>query len=446
MKRFLAGLLGLVMALSLAACGGAAQPASSAAAPASAPASSAASAAPVTLKMFSNVPDRTAGLGLLEETNLQKFASAYPNVTVETEQLQDEPYKMKLQTYMQSGDMPDLWMQWGSAAMLAPVVAGKYAAPLNPDDYKDFHFVPGALDAFTVDGVLYGLPKNADFWVLYYNQKILSDNGLEVPQTTDDLLAAAEVLNAKGITPVALSGKDQWPTAETLHNLIIRCMDDPAAFSAAVKAGNTSDNEAFQAGANELLRLIDGNVFQPSFNSDDYGTAKNLFIQGKAAMYLMGSWEMGMASDENIDAAVRDNIRAAKFPTVNGCSGDINSLVMWYGGGYAVNANSPHLAEAKELLYELLKPENYAKTAWQEQIVIPPMDYSAYMTGNENQLQKDLTDIMTSATYSTGDCFVDLHTPSFKTDSQNLVNQLSSKMVDTKDFFAQLDELAQENS
>ena len=74
------------------------------------------------------------------------------------------------------------------------------------------------------------------------------------------------------------------------------------------------------------------------------------------------------------------------------------------------------------------------------------MDYSAYMTGNENQLQKDLTDIMTSATYSTGDCFVDLHTPSFKTDSQNLVNQLSSKMVDTKDFFAQLDELAQENS
>lgn len=398
-----------------------------------------------TINFFSNVPDRTAGLGLLEETNLNIFKEANPGLNIETEQLQDEPYKVKLQTYMQSGNMPDVWMQWGSAAMMNPIVAGGYAEPLNPDDYKDFNFVPGALDSFTVDGVLYGLPKNADFWVLYYNQKILEDNGIKVPETTDDLIAAADILNAKGIVPVSLTGKDQWPTAETFHNLVIRCMDDPAAFSKAVKEGKTADNKEFQAGADELMRLIDAKVFQPSFNADDYGTAKNMFIQGNAAMYLMGSWEMGMASDESIDPEIRDNIRAAKFPTVNGYNGDVDNLVMWYGGGYSISANSENKEAAKELLYNLLKPENYVKNAWQNQIVIPPMNYEEYMTGDENDLQKDLTEIMSSAKFTTGDGFQDLLTPSFKTDSQNLLVELTSEMITPEDFFQRLDELAKDN-
>ena len=34
----------------------------------------------------------------------------------------------------------------------------------------------------------------------------------------------------------------------------------------------------------------------------DYGASRNLFGQGKAAMYLMGSWEMGLAADTNFSA------------------------------------------------------------------------------------------------------------------------------------------------
>lgn len=401
-------------------------------------------AEPITIRFFSNVPDRTAGLGLLEQTNLELYMEQNPHVTIETEFLQDEPYKMKLQTYMQSGDMPDLWMQWGSMAMLTPVLQGGLAAELNPADYDDYNFVPGALDAFSSDGKLYGLPKNADFWVLYYNQQILEDNGIAVPETTEDLIEAAAILKEKGIQCVSLAGKDKWTTVGTLQNIVLRRTGDPQVLRNAILEGNTATVEDIAVGMDEFLRLMDAGVFQPSLNSDDYGVSKNLFIQGQAAMLLQGSWEMGMASDETIDEAVRANVRATKFPVVEGWNGSADDLAMWYGGGYAVSANSAVKEEAIKLLNFLVNPEVYAKNAWEMQLVIPPMKYDQFFTGTENDLQKDLTDIMSSAISTTGDLYNDLHTPSFKSDSENATLEFSSKMVTTQEYLEKLDAYAQE--
>lgn len=451
-KRIISVLLAAAMTASITACGstGGQSTASSEPAPASTPASSDAASTPpaddkpITLKFFSNVPDRTSGMGLLEENNLNLFRDAHPNVTIEMEALQDEPYKMKLQTYMQSGQMPDLWQQWGSAAMLTPVVEGQYAAVLEPADYASYNFVPGALESFTVDGKLYGLPKNADFWVLFYNEKILKDNGIELPKTTDDLITAAATLKEKGITCISHSGKDKWPTVAMLQNLILRKTGDPTVLRNAIKEGTSSGNADFVAGLNEFTRLVDGGVFQPSYNADDYGTAKNLFIQGQAAMFAMGSWEMGMASDETIVEEVRSNIRAMKFPVVNGWSGKVDDLAMWYGGGYAASANSENKDMAVELLNFLVSPDVLAKNAWEKQVFIPAMKYDQYFTGSENQLQKDLTDIMGSAISTTGDLYNDLHNPSFKSDSENATLEFAGKVTTPEEYLAKLDEYAKE--
>lgn len=96
----------------------------------------------ITLRFFSALPDRTSGLGLLEERMLEIYQKDHPNVTIETEYLQDEPYKVKLQTYMQSNNMPDVWQQFGYGALLDPVSKGNFAMELNPSDYADWGFFP----------------------------------------------------------------------------------------------------------------------------------------------------------------------------------------------------------------------------------------------------------------------------------------------------------------
>ena len=399
---------------------------------------------PVTIRFFTNVPDRTGGLGLLEQTNMDLYMAQNENVKIEMETLQDEPYKMKLQTYMQSDDMPDVWMQWGSLALLYPVLQGQFAAELNAADYADYGFVPGALDSFSSDGKLYGLPKNADFWVLYYNQKILDDNGIAVPKSTDDLIAAAAKLKEKNISCISLAGKDKWPTVAILQNIILRKTGDPAVLRNAILNGNAAGNADLIDGLNEFIRLADNGVFQPSFNADDYGTSKNLFIQGQAAMLVQGSWEMGMGSDESISPEIRENIRAIPFPSINGWNGNVNDLAMWYGGGYSVSAKSAVKDEAIRFVSFLVSPAVYAKNAWEMQVLIPPMKYDQYLTGAENDLQKDLTNIISSATSTTGDLFNDLHTPSFKTDSENATLEFSTKMIGAEEFLSQLDTYAKE--
>ena len=396
----------------------------------------------ITLRFFSALPDRTAGLGLLEEKMLEIYREEHPNVILETEYLQDEPYKVKLQTYMQSGNMPDVWQQFGYGALLEPVAKGNFAMELNPEDYGDYGFVPGALETYTVDGKLIGLPRNADYEVLYYNQKILEDYGIPVPQTTDDLIEAAEKLEGSGIYAVSLTGKDKWPIGDVLSALVLRTTTDSGVLKKAVTTATLSSTPEVTEGFNEFIRLVDNGVFQPSFASDDYGTAKNLFVQGKTAMYMMGSWEIGMGNDESIPEEVREYIRAVPFPLIEGKAGTTEQLDLWFGGGYAASANSEHPKEAQELLEMLVKPENYVRIGWEEQLVIPPMNYDDYLTGEETQLQIDLTEILNKAGEASGDNLCDYHTPEYKNESETACLEFATKMISTEQFCERLDEAA----
>ncbi len=399
----------------------------------------------VTLTFFSNVPDRNAGLGLLEEKNLDVFLDAHPHVELKTEFLGEEPYKQKLKAYMASNQMPDVWQQWGIVSELTPVVKGGHAAELNMADYSDYGFVPGALDAFTINGKLYGLPKNSDFWVVYYNQKIFEDNDIKVPETTDDLIKAAKVLKVKDIIPMTLPGQEKWATCAALHNLMFRETGDASAISNAIFNANTSDSPNLLAGINEFLRLIDNDVFPSDFNTADYGSARNLFAQGKAAMFMMGSWEMGLGSDASIADEVRDNIRAMYFPIVNGTPGKNTDLVMWFGGGYSVSANSQSKEEAINLINYVMQPKVYAKNGWELQVVIAPMDFTEFMTGNESPLQKDLINIMNSAKAASGDLFNGLLNPTFKSESEELTQKVAGKMITPQEYLRSLDKSAGEN-
>lgn len=95
-------------------------------------------------------------------------------------------------------------------------------AELNEEDYKDYNFVSGSLEGFKKDGKLYGLPRNTDIMGFYYNQKIFADNGWEIPETYDDLLALGKEIKEAGLVPVAMDGGDGWPMAIYFTDLLVR--------------------------------------------------------------------------------------------------------------------------------------------------------------------------------------------------------------------------------
>lgn len=137
----------------------------------------------------------------------QKVADAYmaenPNVTIE---LWDQPwgdYFTKLQTLWAAGDAAEI----PDVVFLFPVPS--YAADgvlenLDPyieesgmdlDDYWS-----GSLSTTSLDGSVYGFPRDIGLEVLYYNKDHFDEAGLAYPDdswTWDDLRAAAEALTIK---------------------------------------------------------------------------------------------------------------------------------------------------------------------------------------------------------------------------------------------------------
>ena len=175
----------------------------------------------VTIKLFSNLPDRKTGQGLVEQKIIDEYMEANQNVKIEVEALDEEAYKTKFKAYAMDG-MPDVVSIWGQPSFLDEVLDAGVLAELNEDDYADYGFISGSLEGFKKDGKLYGLPRNTDIMLIYYNQKMFEDNGWKVPTTYDELTKLCADIKAAGITPMAMDGGDGWPMACFLTDILVK--------------------------------------------------------------------------------------------------------------------------------------------------------------------------------------------------------------------------------
>ena len=388
----------------------------------------------VTLKVFSNLPDRKTGQGLVEQMLIDEYMKENQNVKIEVETLDEEAYKTKFKAYSMEG-MPDVVSIWGQPAFLDEVVDAKVLAELNQDDYKDYKFVEGSLDGYTYDGKLYGLPRNTDVQCIFYNEKMFKDNGWEVPTTYDELIGLASKIDAKGIIPMAMDGGDGWPMAVYLSDVLYKLVGSDYAdvVSNAIEKGDFTDPNIKKA--TELLKkAADAKLFQKGYDSQDYGTAMNLFTNGQAAMFYMGSWESSMALNEEIPEEVRNNIRAFTMPVVDGGKGTATDIAAWNGGGYAVSANSKVKEEAIKFLNFMYQPDKLSKYGWENNVGMSAQDQSEYMTGKETELMKQIVGILNNSTNVSGTPINDCGPSAFKTSIESAIQGVSNGSTSVDDF------------
>ena len=388
----------------------------------------------ITLKVFSNLPDRKTGQGLVEQMIIDEYMEENKNIKIEVEALDEEAYKTKFKAYSMEG-MPDVVSIWGQPAFLDEVVDAGVLAELDQADYTDYKFVEGSLDGFTYDGKLYGLPRNTDVACIFYNQKMFEDNKWEVPSTYDELLALADKINGEGIVPIAMDGGDGWPMAVYLSDVLYKLTgsDYAGTVSDAIANGDFSDENLKKA--TELLKeAADAKLFQNGYDSQDYGTAMNLFTNGQAAMFYMGSWETSMALNEDIPEDIRTNIRVFTMPTVDGGAGKETDIAAWNGGGYAVSANSEVKEEAVKFLNYMYQPDKLSKYGWENGVGMSAQDQSDYMTGDETELQMQVVEILNNATNLSGTPINDCGPSAFKTTIESEIQSVSNGSIDVDEF------------
>lgn len=203
MKKAFACLLAVLMLTTLlAACGGDASsstpdapPASTAATPDS---SAAADLEPAALEgdiVFWHSFTQGPRMESIQKS-ADDFMAENPGVNITIETFSWADFYTKWTTGFSSGNLPDL-----STALPNHVVEMIDADAIVPmDDLIDKmgrdRFYEAPLTEMTLNGACYAVPIYSHAQVMWYRKDLLAENNLEIPQTWDDLRAAAETLNS----------------------------------------------------------------------------------------------------------------------------------------------------------------------------------------------------------------------------------------------------------
>ncbi|MDQ0585475.1 ABC transporter substrate-binding protein [Streptomyces rishiriensis] len=188
-------------------------------------------------------------------------------------------------------------------------------------------------------GELQVLPYEYNIEGIFYNKKIFKENGLKVPGTWNELVAAAATLETKGIQPFSASGQQGWPLTRMVSGYLYRSLGPYALQDVADGKAKLTDAKYVKA-AEEIAALGKKGYFGKGVGSIDYDTAMNQFLSGKAGMLYMGSWALANISDRKQNKVGAENVGFMPFPAVTGGKGSIDQYPSNVGLGITLGAQS----------------------------------------------------------------------------------------------------------
>jgi raffinose/stachyose/melibiose transport system substrate-binding protein len=294
-----------------------------------------------------------------------EYENAHPVVKVQFDYLENEEFKAKLPTVLQSKDRPGVFHSWGGGVMLEQIKAGFCQDITNAiaGDFKDSFYSAGVQN-FMSDGKSYGLPDSVGPIVFWYNKELCEKADVDPSRIKywEDLLDAINKCKAAGVTPIAVGGSEKWPLHFYPALLMMRILGKDGMASA-----YKGDNGGF-AGPDVVKawrmykEFCDLNPFQNGFQTAKPSEAVGFFHDGKAAFHLQAAWILTAGRRQ---AADKQGLSDAKvgwlfFPEVEGCKGKANDIFANLDG-WLVSKDAPR--ETLEFMKVWLGKDIQAKLA-----------------------------------------------------------------------------------
>ena len=201
-----------------------------------------------------------------------------------------------LQTRLQGGNPPDVWQTHPGAA-INQYIGSNLVADVSSvyTDGKLGDVIPKAMvDAITKNGKQYGVSTGAHRGnVLWYSKKALAKANITVPDkgyTTDAFLADLAKLKAAGVTPLCLGAKDTFATAELFENTLLGT-GGASAWDALTGSGGNWNSDQVKSAATAFAKMLD--YADPDASALSWDQATKKLGAGDCAFESMGDWAYG---------------------------------------------------------------------------------------------------------------------------------------------------------
>lgn len=282
------------------------------------------------------------------------FEAQNPNIKVDLQFPGD--YENVMKVNMAANELPDVFDTHGWAI----IRYGKYLM-----DLRDEPWVPQMSDTIKnvvtdQDGKVYVLPISEAKDGISYNVNVLQKYNIAVPQTFDELMAAAETIKtqSKGaVTPFYFAGADNWTVGQFFDEFASPLLISPADNSASALLDGSFDWSKWTPLPTKFKEMYDKGYMNKDVITAKYTDLAKLFATDKVAFFIGGPSFADDAYKVNKDTKIGimpvPAMAAGDQPSFSG--GERDTMGIW--------KDTKHSAEAKKLIEFFAQPENMAKIA-----------------------------------------------------------------------------------
>ncbi|QDE36297.1 carbohydrate ABC transporter substrate-binding protein [Microbacterium foliorum] len=233
-------------------------------------------------------------------------------------------------------------------------LSGAEAASTIRDDLQPLMEQYGSCEGRTS-----ALPYSVMGASVIYNKEIFEQQGLEVPQTWDELIAVCDQLKEAGIDPFYATFKDDWTVAQGWYDYTAGGSVDVIDFFDTLAQEGTEvgpDSEAsfekdFAEPMDRMMTLVN-EYTNADAASRAYGDGNLAFGKGEAAMYLQGPWAFSEIEKTAPDLALGTfPLPMTDDPADLGVRVNMDLAAM-------IPEGSQHQEAARDFLEYLFLPEN----------------------------------------------------------------------------------------
>ncbi|MGN8647332.1 ABC transporter substrate-binding protein [Gracilibacillus sp. HCP3S3_G5_1] len=249
-----------------------------------------------------------------------------------------------VKTRLATGEMTDL-MWYNSGSLFKALNPSEYFLDLSGEAFID-RLTDEFIETVSVDDAVYGIPgeaSSAGGWL--YNKKVYEELGLEVPKTWDELLANNEAIKEAGKVPVLASYKDTWTSQVVFLADYYNVYSENPDF-----ADQFTNNEAKFTETPIALRsfekiqeLQDAGHYNDEESATSYEDALEMLATGEAAHYPILTFALAAIADTHPDAI--DDIGFFGQP---GDDPEDHGMTQWMPGAIYVNKDSEQAEAAKQ--------------------------------------------------------------------------------------------------
>ena len=256
----------------------------------------------VTWMHIASIPEELA----IMEAAVAEYEAANPGIDIELQFLENEAFKAKLTTLLQSDEAPDFFHSWGGGVLNEQAAAGvlrpieDVVSQATPTPSAPPVKPPSPATAISTASPATS-PKSSCGTTRTCSIRPASIRRASPPGTA--FLAAVQKFKDAGITPLAMGGKDKWPAHFWWSKLVVRLAGQEAFDAASRGEGEGFAGAPFVKAGEMFLQLAALEPFQEGFLAATYGDASGYFGDGKAAMHLMGDWDYGAMKDNSASKA-----------------------------------------------------------------------------------------------------------------------------------------------